>query len=106
MPIKACGRAVCHRLPRRPGWIKRKAALLASHLKDCLPVRNVNARRALIGGRKQWHTGLRLGHRLALRELSAAAGAMKTRLLALFHSGIAGQEVLLAKLLGEVAVVS
>src|SRR5262249_3608680 len=43
--------------------------------------------------------------RLTLRELGAATGAAQTWLLPLFHTSIAGQEALLAELLGEVAVV-
>jgi hypothetical protein len=46
------------------------------------------------------------GKRLTLRELRATAGTAETWLLPLFHAGVAGQEALLAKLLGKVAVVS
>src|SRR5437868_4695517 len=43
---------------------------------------------------------------LTLRELSTPASAAQTRLLPLFHAGITGQEVLLAKLGIEIAVIA
>ena len=53
-----------------------------------------------IGPPQAWHNGA-----LPLRELRAAAGAVQAGLLAFFHAGVAGQEVLLAELGVEVAVV-